>query len=543
MTLTERLHRGWHDYWHGFETERIRIVALRVVLFGMLAFDLWGLTLEHASRYGAGGFNVAQVGLLDTLLGVPTPAVIAVGWLLGGYFCLRAAFGVAIRTSIIGATVCYFGIYLWSQADSYQHHYLVGLLLTLACFVPESIWHGAPPEGADEAEVERWHRVRHWCIRLIYVQIGLMYLWTGITKADPTWLTGDTMDRLTTTPDVRQWMASFEQSWGLAKGQGYALAAKAVLIGELMAPLAFFFRRLWLPGLLIVPWFHVGVEILEFEIELFSYYMIGLDVILLMPDRGWQKARALLTLRRPWLTPNPTGGSGRMAVAVLTAAVCGFGASTIPVEGADTLGWVVGGFTLLALWPAPLLTPRFPVYAAVMQVVVVGAMSWSVMHFESLYDMYRLWGGDLRRRGDMEAAAEKYAVANAAMPGKPARRYQQARLYDRMGRSDEAVALYEESMRVHRDAVQRLTRATHRDPSDVELLVKLGEDQLRLADRCKALIAVRGRSGGDVEEMRTCRRTALLGAEQSADKALELDPRSREARRLRGQVNREKRSP
>ncbi len=534
MNAAER----WHDYWHGFETERSRIVALRVLLFGLLGFDIWGVTLEHASRYGAGGFNVAQLELFDVLLGVPHPAIVAVGWLLGGYFCLRAAFGVQIKASIIGATVCYFGIYLWSQADSYQHHYLVGLLLTLSCFVPEAVWQATPADELSDADRERWFRVRHWGLRLIYVQVALMYFWTGVTKADPTWLSGATMDSLTGTPEVRAGIAQFEDAIGLARGEGYAWAATAVMLGEIFAGVAFAVRRLWLVGLVIIPWFHVGVEILEFDIEWFSYYMIGLDVVLLMPDAGWRRLRLIADGPRRWLTANPTGGTARMAIAVITAAVCGYGASTIPVEGNDTLSMVIGGFTLLACWPTPRIGPRFPTYTAVMQVVIVGLMSSSVMYFESLYDMYRLWGGDLRRRGQTEQAAEKYAIANAAMPGKPARRHQQAQLLERMGRFDEAVPLYEESMQVHRAAVERLTTATHRDPTDAELFFELGEDQLRLADRCQTLVRIRGRTGGDVAEMQTCQRTALLGAAEAADKGLALDPRSREGLRLRSQVRR-----
>lgn len=537
----------WHAYWHDFETERLRIVALRVLLFGMLGFDVWTITLEHASRYGAGGFNVAQIALFDTLLGVPTPAVIATGWLLCGFFCLRAAFGIAIRQSIIGATICYFGIYMWSQVDSYQHHYFIGLVLTIACLIPAEVWTAtAPPEVADDpARRARWHRVRHWGLRLIYVQIALMYFWTGVTKTDPTWLTGATMDALTHDVAIRAQITRLEGVLGLARGEGYMVVAHFVMLGELLAPLAFLFRRLWIPGLLIVPWFHVGVEVLGFDIELFSYYMIALDLILLSPDGFWRWLRTSLggvsslaaKLQRPW----PAENTARMILALLTAAIAGYGASRLPVEGDDALGVLIGAFTLLALWPIPRLAPRAPIYAAVMQLLIVATMVGSVFHFESLYDMYRLWGGDLRRRGDLEAAAQKYAIANTLMPGEPARRYQQAQIYERLGRFDEAVPLYEESMRVHRDAVERLITRTHRDPTDAEAFFLLGEDQLRLAERCQALTRVRGRTGGDVAEMQTCRRTALLGAQEAAEKGLALDPRAADGHRLRRAVQRETR--
>ena len=51
---------------------------------GLVAIDMWAIMLEHAARYGAGEFNVAQVPILDALLPVPTPGVIAAGWLIGG---------------------------------------------------------------------------------------------------------------------------------------------------------------------------------------------------------------------------------------------------------------------------------------------------------------------------------------------------------------------------------------------------------------------------------------------------------------------------
>ncbi|MEZ4434981.1 MAG: HTTM domain-containing protein [bacterium] len=530
---------AWHRYWHDFETERLRVVALRVLFFGLIAFDLWSVTLEHASRYGAGGFNVAQIGILDEILPLPNPAIVATGWLLGGYFALRAAFGIAIRQSIIGATVCYFGIYLWSQVDSYQHHYLVGLLLTLACFIPEEVWTATRP---DDMTPERWHRVRHWGLRLIYVQVAIMYFWTGVTKADPTWLSGATMDQLTNPPEIRDMIRGWEVRAGLRAGEGYAWAAAAVLLGELFAPICFLWRRLWIVGLIVVPWFHVGVEILEFDIEWFSYYMIGLDVILLLPDRGWAALRGLAMGVEPlWqrvAVARPTEGGPRMLIAAVTAAACAGVAWRIPVEGSSLLATLVGVATLLALWPIPALAPKLPVYAAVMQVVIAGAMSVTAAKAESLYDMYRLWGGDLRRRGDLEEAAEKYALANAAMPDRPARRFQLAEIYQELGRRDEATALFIEALDVQRREVEARRTATHREPTDAQLFFDLAEDQLRLADRCAAVKRLPGQA---VEDMARCERQAVVEAGEAVEKGRKLAPRDRRGVGLERQVERARR--
>lgn len=535
----ERAVAAWHRYWHDFETERMRVVALRVMLFGLVAFDLWAVTLEHASRYGAGGFNVAQIGLLDALLPLPTPAIIATGWLIGGYFALRAAFGIAIRQSIIGATVCYFGIYLWSQVDSYQHHYLVGLLLTLSCFVPEWVWTATRPADVSP---ERWFRVRHWGLRLLYVQMALMYFWTGVTKADPTWLSGATMDQLTNPPAIRALIRGWEQSFGLRMGEGYAWAAWSVMLGELFAAACFLWRRLWVFGLIVVPWFHIGVEILEFDIEWFSYYMIGLDVILLMPDRGWAALRSVALRVEPlWqriAVARPTESGARMALAGGSAALCAWVAYRIPVEGSTMLAVLVGTASLLALWPLPGLAPKLPLYAAVMQVVIAATMSLTAAKAESLYDMYRLWGGDLRRRGDLEGAAEKYTLANAAMPDAPARRFQLAEIYQQLGRREEAAALFEEALAVQQREVELRMTATHRDPTDAALFFDLAEDQLRLADRCVAVGRLPGRAG---DEMLRCERQAAAGAAEAVKKGRALAPRDRRGAGLQNQVDRARR--
>ena len=63
-----------------------------------------------------------------------------------------------------------------------------------------------------------------------------------VTKADPTWLTGATMDTLTTKPSIRAAMAGLEQSLGLESGASYAWAAAAVMVGEITAAVFFLFR-------------------------------------------------------------------------------------------------------------------------------------------------------------------------------------------------------------------------------------------------------------------------------------------------------------
>src|SRR5436190_20666959 len=53
-------------FWFGVELPWAKLVAARVVLFGLLAVDAF-LQLRHAPRYGAGDFNVAHLPFLDAL--------------------------------------------------------------------------------------------------------------------------------------------------------------------------------------------------------------------------------------------------------------------------------------------------------------------------------------------------------------------------------------------------------------------------------------------------------------------------------------------
>src|SRR5690606_32930313 len=106
------------------------------------------------------------------------------------------------RRSAIALTVIYGGIYFWSQADSYQHHYLIALLLLLTCFLPFDALPGLerPREGG-------WPKAtRSWATALIYVQVGVVYLYTGITKSSPDWLSGWGMTQVVTGEEMKTFM-------------------------------------------------------------------------------------------------------------------------------------------------------------------------------------------------------------------------------------------------------------------------------------------------------------------------------------------------
>ncbi|MCB9538905.1 MAG: HTTM domain-containing protein [Myxococcales bacterium] len=532
---------AWDRYWHGFALERPRIVVLRVLFFALLGLDLWLINIEHAPRYGAGDFNVTQIDFLDRLVPTPTAAVTGALWLIGGFLALRAAFGVAVRQSAIGLVVCYAALYFWSQADSYQHHYLISLLLIIMAFIPEWVWHGvdapAPPADAVEQPPDRPPAYRHWALRLIYVQLALLYFWTAVAKVDDVWLAGITMDQLTTSAEVRALMAGLAERLGTEPAAIYPLAAKAVMLGEFFAAAVFLWRPLWGIGLLIVPFFHVGVEILEFDIEWFSYYMIVLDLVLLAPPRlvallHRAGTRAAAPLRGAWAAltaPRPRGSDLTMAYAGVVAVITALVAAQVPIEGATLTATGVGVTALLGGWPWPRPVER-PQLRAAVQVLCAGAMIVTLASSTVPYDYYRLWGGDLTRRGHHEASVEMYEKANAVAPPGPARELKLGQVLQRLGRRDEAVLAYRRAVARVEAVIPAAQRAVHRNAGDAKARFALADLQFELLRRCQTLARVT--TGDERAQAEDCARAARLASEENWTRGLELAPRDREG--LRG---------
>ena len=252
-----------------FDTERplVALLLLRFGFFGLLAYDLWSISLSHAPRYGAGGFNVAHLDFLNIWF-TPTPASIGLLYLLAGTLSLWIAVGLLGR---IGVGVCaslYTFAYFWSQADSYQHHYLLCLCLFLFVGMP-------------------WHKKNSLGLNALMLQMALIYAWTAVAKLEPVWLSGDTLNKLVAAPEVRTNVLSVGAKLGFNTQETFQFSAWAVMLGEFFAAGAFLIRPLRNLAFFVVPWFHIMVEWIGFDIELFSYYMLLLNFTLLSPHCFW----------------------------------------------------------------------------------------------------------------------------------------------------------------------------------------------------------------------------------------------------------------
>lgn len=452
MSIAER----WNRFWFEHPVLRVRLTTFRVAFFGLLAFDMWMLMVKHAPRYGVARFNVSHLPFLDGVLPLPTPGIATAAFLVGGFLALRVAMGIVTRGSLYALTAIYGGIYFWSQADSYQHHYLIALVLLLCCFLPlEALAEVDDPRTALDAEGAPKDKISSWAARLIYVEVSIVYFYTAVTKTTTYWLDGWALNRIIQTESMRGFLAQWAETFGTSEMGPYAFTAHVIMIWQYFVALAFLFPKLRPLACLTGPAFHILVEVIDLKIGWFSYYMIALYYILLFPDRwfmavGRPVGRALRRLRPVWewlVTPRPTdtrtAGAWAVGAGAITAALVML---TVPVAGRGVVAVALGGVVGWSLRPRGDARPIRVHARAGLQLAGVVAMVLSLRGTDALYDYHRYWAGDLKRRGLLAESVEHYAVANTLKSEGPARFFHAGELYERLGRYDEAREAYQRGL-------------------------------------------------------------------------------------------------
>ncbi len=401
------------SFWLGYEVPWVKLLVARFVIFTVLAVDAL-LQISHAPRYGAGDFNVSHVpGMNDFGAG---RASFAVAQLVIAACLSFAALGVRTRIVLPIATALYAWLYFGSQLDSYQHHYLVALVLLLACFVP---WE-RPVDRALSTPI------RAWAIRLLLVQIGIMYLWAAVSKMDPAWLDGRTLD-LQIAGSLRELIDDTV---------GIKAASRFALLAEIILALTIWWKRGWLVALPLGVAFHAAILASGLEIGLFAVLMLGFYV-LVIPDRLFVRVGESAA----WLVAGLVGAVRRVdttwsAVGVMLA-VGGVLALLVRLPSATIVGLVIAG--ICAAWIG---VSRERVRGAKLAGGYMFAMIvWLVIDRASstAVDYYRFWGGNARRLGDPAASEYAYRKVIEIDPTHPSGHYQLGQLL--LGRDEEAAGL------------------------------------------------------------------------------------------------------
>lgn len=283
-------------FFHGFEFSAAKLELFRIVFFGIFALDAF-LQIPHAPRYGAGDFNVAHFEWLSTLLPMPSRHLMLAVFLLQAFLAFRIMAGVAIRQSLALLTALFGYGYFISQVNSYQHHYLLFLLLFLLNFCP---W-----DAARRSENPK-ELMPGWSIRTLLVQFSILYFWTAVAKMDGHWLSGETLAMQVPDSGTRDMVANVAQSLGVETLTLWAAASIGVMVMEVILAIGLQFPKLWPFMMPIGMAFHASVEFSGYKIGLFSYFMV-LAYILVIPESWMDKPAKFFSNQNAEAEPEATG--------------------------------------------------------------------------------------------------------------------------------------------------------------------------------------------------------------------------------------------
>jgi len=395
-------------FWQDFELSWAKWTVFRFVFFGLQAVDAFW-QVGHAPRYGAGGFNVQQ--LPGALL--PEPSRVGMTFVYGALCVLFAliAQGAVVRWALPLATALYGYAYFVSQLDSYQHHYLIWLVLVLLCLVPTR----PDPSPGRVA----W--VRAWSLRLLLVQLGLVYAWAAFAKLDGVWLDGSALARQVHTGWIRSQLESV----------GYAPVAIAVLAVEITLAGTVWLRRAWPIAVPLGFGMHVGIELIGLDIGLFSYFMMAL-YLLLLPDAIFTGLVARLTALTAPLAKVPAGARLGLAGVVIVAALIVVGRHPLPLG--KVAGLAIGAGLAIVVTGAG----TYPAKARTVA-LAIAPLALLLTVTEVANDHFRMWAGSARRMGLATDERAAYQGLIAVDPTSEYGHYYLGRLELTAGKPDVAI--------------------------------------------------------------------------------------------------------
>ena len=251
----------------------------------------------------------------------PYTSLLVVGVLAGG---VSLALGLFTRASAALAAACFTWLFL-IERTAYQNHYYLLVLVSWAavCLPLGAAW------SLDNLRLSRPARpVPRWAVWLVRFQVGLPYLYGGIAKLHPGWLSGEPMGGMLR---AKTWLAPLAPALpGGAWEAWFPALTAAFTFGGLL------FDLLVVPGLL---WrrtrplayaaavaFHLTNATL-FRIGVFPWFMIAATLVFFAPD--WPAK--LLRLRSPLGGYAPPGPRVRRAILAALAVYAAVQA-TVPLR-------------------------------------------------------------------------------------------------------------------------------------------------------------------------------------------------------------------
>jgi hypothetical protein len=498
---------AWTGYWLS-PIAAARIFLLRKIILLVLAFDVLATHLSPAWRYGAAGFNVPHFAWMRALP-IPTTSFY-VGMLfvvaLGSFIAAIVPKPPRILLAVIAV------LYLWgwscSMLDSYQHHYLLSLVLLVLAAMPvhdatELYGQATSIASTPHGVVPRVHAFGY---TLLTSLAGSVYLFTAVSKTAEDWLSGDALRLITREGSTIEGFFSFTSQLGMDRDETFWFLGHSMVPLQLIIAAGYFLAPLldgpnsqkertqqaelakdWMAGnrgnailasgilgvligvvagfglsldalgiaclsvvlagaLALMPFnaaawtyffspkgragwvrivcsialvaalsFHVGAEYLGLEIGWFSYYMLAVALLVLLPGTWLSTLLFGITalVRGPSKAPS-------IAVLLVWILLAGAGLFALGREsdlpGALAATGLVG--VLLAMFVLPgLKAPHAEHARYALATAFAAALLFGWLHAtEARFDFHRFAAGDFRRRLDYQSALTEYESANRVAP-------------------------------------------------------------------------------------------------------------------------------
>ena len=215
-------------------------LILKITLF-VLAFDVLHTHLGPAWRYGAGGFNVPHFAWMEAL---PVPTTAAYVGML--FFVSTSALVCALvprppRPLLLAIAALYTWGWSCSMHDSYQHHYLLSVLLVAIAMFPTldapALFGDAPsPDRAPNGLVPRVHALGY---TLLTSACAVVYTYTAVSKTEPDWLSGDAMRNITHDGETIEGAIDLAASMGIEGDDFWWWLGHGVVPAQIVCALAY----------------------------------------------------------------------------------------------------------------------------------------------------------------------------------------------------------------------------------------------------------------------------------------------------------------
>ena len=413
--------------------------------------------------------------------------------LVVGLLALVMALVGESRTGMAALWLLYTYSWCMSMLDSYQHHYLLSVVLFCLVFFPPADASGLyalsgirsrrPAQRCSQPTATATWSLRAaaqrcsatlgivvggrgwrlattsaWSYRMLLTFVGIVYGYTALAKVDDTWRKGHTFRSIGDAGRLLEPLSVHARELGMSSESFWELMASSVVLAEVLLALGYVvvaysdqLERAWLRLWCLATWLlalglHAMIELIDLSIGWFSYYMLWAASVALLPASWLHRlgmaatwpARLLQAGLTRWEQEQTARREGPLVTLVLAcgaAALTVFAGRALDLPGAPQAALVVAVLLLVrAVVSARSAAGRARLQReALATVAAVGLLWLSVTNSDVRYDYYRFVGGDLSRRDRLEDALSAYLKAERYAPEGESRKDKIARLKRQLG--------------------------------------------------------------------------------------------------------------